>query len=1117
MSQYRNHNEYTEVEKPLIDQLQAMGWQWLEGDIDVPYLTDRETFKDVLLKKRLRQALARINVTEDGQPWLDDVRLNEAISALDRLGATSLIGNNQQATTLLLKGTAVAGHPDHHAGREQTIHYIDWHNPENNDFLVINQFRVDPPWAIGDKDFIIPDLVLFVNGIPLVVVECKNASITNPIEAAIVDLLKYCDRREETAEPEGAERLFYYNQFMVATSRYQAFAGTISSKPTHYLEWKDTAPVPAADVAAELGLAGADDLVGQHILAAGMLRPSHLLDIVRNFTLFKESGGQRIKIVTRYQQFRAVQKAIQRLTSGQSKQAQDELDQRGGIIWHTQGSGKSLTMVFLVRKMRSLPALRRFKVVVVTDRQDLQDQLGETAVLTNETVRTASSTDHLQEILSEPGPDLVFAMIQKYQERDSGASARPLPPLPKPGDYRRLPQAAEPAPTYETEKAVTPQQAGGDQLYPVLNESENILVLVDEAHRSQANTLHANLMRALPNCAKIGFTGTPIMIGDRKRTHEIFGPFIDKYTIKQSEEDGMTVKILYEGRTTNAEVSEGRTLDQLFEDMFQEYTPEEMEAIKKKYATKGNVLESKEMIQAKATDILRHYVSTVLPDGFKAQVVAVSRRAVVRYQKALTAARDELVARLEQLDAALLHASNKAVQETDPETQFLVAAHPHLDTIRGLQAAAVISGTKKDPQSWKQWSRRTNINAHIDRFKKPLAEDGLVFLCINSMLLTGFDAPLEQVLYLDRGMRGHELLQAIARVNRTAPNKHHGLVVDYYGVGQHLRDALNVYTEEDVEGALTSIRDELPVLEMRYRRLMNLFYSRGIDDIYQQLDQCVLLLQEERLRAEFVVKFKQFVTSLNIVLPRPEGLPYVADAKVLGYINKAAANLLRDPQLNMIGVGDKVRTLIDDHIRAQGIDPKVPPISIMDADFETAVDAHVSPQAKALEMEHAARYHISQHYREDPVYYQKLSERLEAILQQFGDNWDALEEALRQFTRKLAADQPTDDTGLDPKTQAPFMRVLVDEVHEANVEDLPPDELERLAGLSVSLVDTIRAGIRTVDFWRNTVAQNELRGRLIRYLDDQGLVDFTRLEKVADKLMEMAKAKHVDLTAVKDQ
>lgn len=1075
-------DEKTLVEVPFIAQLKGMGWNHLEGDIDVPYLTERESFRQVLLTGRLRDAIRRINLDENGQPWLDEHRIGQAVSAIERLGANKLMEANQAATELLLKGTVVEGDHIRHGGRDQTVRFIDFEHPERNDFLAINQFRVDPPWAVGDKDFIIPDIVLFVNGIPLVVIECKSPATTNPMEEGITQLLRYANQRDWVEGDEGAERLFHYNQFTVASMFYEARAGTISSSYEHYLEWKDTSPVPTSEVAAVLGV---DKLSSQQTLVAGMLRPTHLLDIVRNFTLFQQAEGRTIKIVTRYQQFRAVHEAIRRLMHGQTRSQHGESDQRGGIIWHTQGSGKSLTMVFMVRKMRTLPDLRKFKVVLITDRVYLEKQLSETASLAGETVLKAGSTDELKPLLQERGPGLIFATIQKYQERDEDRD----------------------------------EDLSKDEIkpFPVLNDSDSIVVLVDEAHRSHASLLHANLMAALPSAAKIGFTGTPIIMGARKKTHEIFGDFIDRYTIQQSEADGATVPILYEGRTTEAAVSSGQTLDQLFEDMFRDRTPPELEAIKAKYATTGNVLEAPRMIAAKAANMLRHYIDVALPNGLKAQAVATSRLAAIRYREAFITAHQRLLEQLQNLDESLLAMGEDELAKADPETQFLVRAHAHLGTIQRLEFAVIISGSHNDNPSWREWSAKAKHDAYIQRFGKPLVDDdptkqdGLAFLIVKSMLLTGFDAPVEQVMYLDRRfMQGHELLQAIARVNRPYSQKKCGLIVDYFGVGHHLAKALAAYSAEDVQGTLVSLKDELPKLEDRHRRVLAVFRDHGIDDL-RKIDECVEVLRDFKVRAEFVVKLKEFLTSLDIVMPRPEALPYLRDAKLLGFINKAAANLYRDSQLNLVGVGNKVRELIDRHIEAHGINPKVPPISILDVDFESAVNAHTSDRAKASEMEHAARYHIRVHFQEDPAYYQKLSERLEKILKKFQDNWKELVAALQEFTREVQKGRPADETGLDPRTQAPFLGILLEEARGDG--DLPKEKITKLAGVTIELVEHIRQEIRVVDFWRNVHAQTVLRSWIVRFLDDNDAVPFARLQVVADRLVELAKALHQRLTS----
>ncbi len=1112
-------NEHTDVEQPFIDQLVRMGWKHTTGNPLDASATGRESFRNVLLIDDLTQALRRINLDLDDQPWLDDGRIHQAIGALRRLGTGRLLEANQLATELLLKGTVVDGVEGWDNARGRPVHFIDWQQPERNTFRVIDQFQVACPTGQADKH-IRPDLVLFVNGIPLVVVEAKSPKLAHPMEDGINQLQRYANRRKAMGVvdfDEGNERLFHFNQFLITTCGEQARAGTFSSSATHFLEWKDTSPTPMAEVAVELGKEGRP-LSSQEKLVAGMLRRENLLDIVRHFTLFKESQGRTAKIVCRYQQFRAVQLAVQRMVSGPTRAQDGEHDHRGGIIWHTQGSGKSLTMVFLIRKMRSHEALRRFKVVVVTDRRDLEKQLAGTAVLTDDVLtvvkpqkrgeRTVSASEVLQEVLRRPGKDLVFAMIQKYR----GELLDPEGPGVDEDEDDLEPSEGTAKPPPKSKPL------------PELNTSEDILVLVDEAHRSHTNAAHGNLMRALPNCVKIGFTGTPIIMREKGQTARIFGDFIDRYTLRESEADGATVPILYEGRTAEAALAGGGQLDELFEDMFIDRTPQELEAIKAKYGTQGHVMEAPALIAAKARDMLRHYTDKILPNGFKAQVVAVSRRAAVRYHQAFVAARDALVAELEGLHPELLRLDPETADRLAPDKAFLVRAHRFLPTLRALDFAAVISGEHNDtvdPQG--EWTARSKIDARIERFKKPLFADGpnsfdhekadpLAFLIVKSMLLTGFDAPVEQVLYLDRHIKEAELLQAVARVNRTYERqgvaKGFGIVVDYYGVARHMKEALAAYSADDIDGALQSLQDEIPKLRDRHRRAVDVLLSRGVDDL-DDVEGCVELLRDERLRAELHVKLKQFLTTLDLVLPRPEGLPFVSDAKTLAYIQARARNRYRgDEPLIGSEVGEKVRRLIDEHVISLGIDPRIPPIEITSARFDAHVEQERSPRAKASEMEHALRYHIRKHLDEDPVFYQKLSQRLKHILETFEGRWEEMVEALASLVGDAHEGRKKDDTtGLDPDTQAPFFDVLKGVVVTGD-DPLDVEARDRLCGLTVELVEHIQQEIRIVGFWTKPQARATLRGWIFRTLDDADLLPFDHLDKLADDLMELAKANH---------
>ncbi|GAA4920129.1 type I restriction enzyme R subunit [Streptomonospora salina] len=1126
----------------MIDQLTAMGWTHLPGSRQSSAATGRASFRETILQDRLKAVMRRINLDDGGGEWLDEGRLEQALSALTRPQARTLVEVNEELTAKLIVGTEVDGVEGWHQGRTQTVRFIDFDEPANNEFLVVNQFAVDGPGAVG-ADRIVPDLVLFVNGIPLVVIEAKSPNTAAPIAAAADQLRRYANQRTDVPA-EGNERLFHTNQFVVAAAGETARAAGFTAEPEHYAEWKTTDPVAEDQVAAEIGAAGPEDLNNRHRQVAGMLRPGVLLDLVRHFTLFMERGPRKVKVVARYQQYRAVRRAIERMLTKPTRRQDGELDRRGGIIWHTQGSGKSLTMVFLVRAMRSHPQLTGFKVVVVTDRTQLQDQLAATMALTGESSDTVTRVAEIEERLAVPGKGLYFAMIQKYLGESGGGSGEgargedeDVEETEEDGD------AADAVPADENEAASVdgaadpaehPRPARAAQRRPrraeiapqleAVDESENVLILVDEAHRSQTSQLHANLMAALPNAARIGFTGTPIIMGDKERfTGKIFGEFIDSYTIKQSEADGATVPILYEGRTAMAHVRDGNDLDEIFEDLF-DATPAQLDELKRRYATKNHVLVAEQMIRAKAESMLRHYVGVVLPNGFKAQVVAVSRVAAVRYQQALTEARDVLVAELDALPAELrTPQAAETDHEYDPATARRIGALPYRDTIARLGAAAVVSGAHNDGKDWKEWTDKSRQDANIAEFLKPLpsgpdadpAETSpLAFLAVKSMLLTGFDAPNEQVLYLDRHIKQAELLQAVARVNRTARAKRAGYVIDYYGVAEHLKTALAAYAAEDVEGVLTSVKDEVPLLRERHERVRRVFTIRGLERFTTdaEREECVQVLEDDRVRMEFFNAFKEFTRSLETVLPRPEAREFGADAKAFGAIGEAARRRYRaDDGFDASLYGGKVRKLIDDYVRVHDIRTKIPPQSITDSGFDAKVAELPSDRAKASEMQHALRHHINENIDSDPEFYAKFSERPEQVLESLGENWPAQVEALSKLKEDVLAGRRDDGgTGLDPETEAPFYDLLVSELAGDGASP-PSDELKRrLVEKTTEVSGMMRGKIELAGY--SAYQGRKLRNQVTRALagcqvNGVVVIDMEHAKNLAPRLVDLAERK----------
>ena len=1098
----QDENEYTKVELPFIEQLKSMGWKHMQGDTEVPSFTERPDFGETLLVDRLKKSLKKLN------PWMTDQHMHDAVYAATHLDGTKLMERNQAAMQLLVKGISVDVDPAQHDGlKSKTVRFIDFgpNAATENDFLAINQYRAD---ILGTRSFCIPDLVLFVNGIPLVVVEAKSPAANNPMESAITDLLKYSNQRDNDEE-EGVERLFYFNLFLVATTFYEARSATIGARPMHYMEWKDTSPVPTGDFAEQLGV---DQLSSQQTLVAGMLHPDRILDLLRNFVLFTDDEGRTIKIMARYQQYRAVHEALHRLQTKPTKIQDGTEDRRGGIIWHTQGSGKSLTMVFLIRKMRTINGLRSFKIIVLTDRRSLHRQLSETAQLTDEPLEIPKKMDDLPPVLRREGKDLVFTLIQRMRSVASTVDDS---------------ESQDDDDDEVIEGALDISEADLADV-EVLNDSDQILLLVDEAHRSHGSTTHAMMMEALPNCAKIGFTGTPIMEASKTITEKIFGTFIDTYTIKQSQDDGATRPIRYEGWSAESDVEDEKTIDEIFDEAFSELSDEEREKVKAKYVTKHEVRSAKELIGEHARYILRDYIGNVMPNGFKAQLVASSRRAAMRYQESLEEALQEILDGIDDLPQSAKDATDDEIESLSEEQQFLIRASRHQDLLERLDFAAVISGSKKDPSSWSAWTTQSAQDKNVARFKKslrhkdPEKQDGLAIICVKSMLLTGFDAPINQTLYVDRFLEGHDLLQAIARVNRNYEAKRVGRVVDFYGVAWHLGEALRVYSVDDrneIKGGLTTIQDDLNKLEQRHKKTLQVFVDHGITDIFQT-DDCVHLLSDEKIRAKFIEELSGFLSVLNSLRFRPESRQYLADARQLGFINKSAANLYRDDSLdiNIADCGDQVRELIDKYVISRGINPEIEPVDILHADFEKEVEKHTSDRSQAAAMEHAAKSHISQKMDEDPVLYQEFSARIRQILDGFVDNWQEQKDAFIALIEDLRAAANQTIGGLSPHTQVPFFRTIIKHA-EKKAKSLTDSELADFTALTVEIVDHVRQEIRAANFWGQQGRPEQLRAWIStqvrawvrKHPSEKDTMTREVVAKLADDLLAQARSKHTAL------
>ena len=1075
-------SEYLHVEKPFLDQLSALGWKIVDQGCGMipsdPAASLRENFREWLLPKVFRDAVKAIN------PWLTDRQLEDLRSQILRQPNRTLLESNEEIQKLLFKAQVdlneVTGEAD------PVVKLIDFEHPEKNEFHAINQFRIDTPGCV--KNFIIPDIVLFVNGIPLVVVEAKigDANTANPMHAAFEQLLRYRNGREETTAAglrEGEPRLFHSNLLMITTCGEKAAYGSITSGYEHFHPWKDIWPEKFRDYTPPLGVERE-----QEILIQGLFPPETLLDVLRSCSVFMDTdSGKRVKVVCRYQQYRAAKKMLARLRAGK------DADERSGVVWHTQGSGKSLTMVFLARMIRASQDLSDFKIVMVNDRVDLEEQLTATAKLIGGKVNVIESSDSLRDQLGTDASDLNMVMVHKFMEREQELPAAVQEAL---GTYGKPPSGKG---------------------FGVVNRSERILLMIDEAHRTQGSDLGDNVFEAFPQATRIAFTGTPLITEKHgnKRTVKRFGEYIDTYKLMDAVHDGATLQILYEGRTAETALKDKHGFDTKFEDLFRNRSYSEIEAIKKKYGASGDLLEAEKRIGAIARDLVNHYVNNILPDGFKAQVVCHSKIAAIRYQKAIREALTERVASERgkaKPDAGLIG-----------RLEFLkVAVVVSTDATNEL---AVITEARKES---KRWNAVENFCKPFDFEDRDKELTGIAFLVVCDMLLTGFDAPIEQVMYIDKRLKEHNLLQAIARVNRVAKGKQRGFIVDYIGLANNLTEALSIYTGEDADDLLKGLKNvstELPILEERFRRLIQHFSACGVTDIepfamerikspeaeVKVIHEAVAAMKDIKRRADFEVYLKKFLQSLNLILPHPSGHPYRGPARRFGYLLRMVKERYKDESLDIADAGAKVRALINEHLIDLGINPKIPPVELLSPDFMAQVHRHAggNAEAKASEMEHAIRKHCTVHFDEDPAFYKKLSEKLEKLIEDHKNQWDLLAKEMEPLVHDAASGRKSDGDGT-----AKEVRIFEDHIADLAFGDggVPEEHHARFLALVSKMVETLQGTIDIINFWDKFIEVKKLRGEIGTELQLCGIPELAeRHERIAIEVVKLAEKRHKEL------
>ncbi len=715
-----------QTEVALFHILRDLGWQTAFGP-DIAHdgtSPERSDYSEVLLIRRLRKALGRLN------PRLPPSALEEALRKLLLTETPSLLENNRRNHQWLLEGVPVEYRKKDGPIQHDNARLMDWAHPENNEFLAVNQFTV-----IEGQRNRRADAVLFINGLPLVVVELKNPADANAtIKNAFNQLQTY---------QHDIPSLFAFNELLIISDGLQARAGTLTADWERFMPWRTVD-----------GTALAPDSTAQmDVLIRGICDPHRILDLLRFFTVFESDGAKVSKKIAGYHQYHAVNKAVDCTLRAVSPSG----DKRIGVVWHTQGSGKSLSMAFYAGKIIQQPAMANPTVVILTDRNDLDDQLFGTFSRCHDLLRQnpaqAQDRSHLRELLKVTSGGVVFTTIQKFLPQNKGDA------------------------------------------FPLLSDRRNIVVIADEAHRSQYDFIDgfARHMRdALPNASFIGFTGTPIE-GTDKSTPAVFGDYIDVYDIQRAVEDGATVRIYYEARLAKIKLAESERprIDPAFEEVTEGEEDSARRAAKSRWARIEALVGTPQRIALVAEDIVQHFEARLSAMDGKAMIVCMSRRICVDLYNALIRLRPDW----------------------------------HSDDDRRGMAKIVMTGSASDPLDWQRHIRnKTRREALAERFKKPA--DPLKIILVRDMWLTGFDAPCLHTMYLDKPMRGHGLMQAIARVNRVFGDKPGGLVVDYLGLADQLKKALAQYTEGGGKGSPTIDQEEaVSVMLEKYRTTTALLHG----------------------------------------------------------------------------------------------------------------------------------------------------------------------------------------------------------------------------------------------------------------------------------------------------
>src|SRR5690554_5090555 len=1027
------------VEGLLLEAFLALGYERQSDRVIGPdgECAERTSHGDVILMGRLKAAVARLN------PDLPEPVRDEAIRKLTLVERPSILEENRRLHRALVEGVKVEHRDAEGRTSYPAVRLIDFEDPENNDWLVVDQFTVVEN---GHKRR--PDVVVFVNGLPLAVVELKNPTAEQAtLRSAFNQLQTYKNE---------IPSLFRTNAALVITDGMRARVGSLTANEERFMPWRTIDGIEVLPA----GAPEADTLIH------GVFDKGSFLELLRDFTLFLDTGAGAVKILAGYHQYHAVKHAVAKSLEATSPGG----DRRVGVIWHTQGSGKSLLMAFYAGQLVTHPALENPTIVVITDRNDLDDQLYGTFAGAQDLIRQApiqaDSREDLQRALNRAAGGVVFTTIQKF---------------------------APPA---------------GESDYPALTERRNVIVIADEAHRSQYGFRarveqktgdisygFAKYMRdALPNASFIGFTGTPIEKDD-VNTPAVFGDYIDIYDISRAVEDGATVPIYYESRLARIELPEDEkpTVDAEIEALTEGEELSDAERLKQKWATVEALVGSKKRLELVAKDLVEHFEQRVMSLDGKAMVVAMSRRICV-------ALYDEIVR---------------------------LRPHWHdADPNKGV-IKVVMTGSASDPPEWQQHiGNKARRDLIAKRAKDPT--DELKLVIVRDMWLTGFDAPSMHTMYVDKPMRGHGLMQAIARVNRVFQNKPAGLVVDYIGIAQSLKQALSQYSPKDRQQTGVDQAEAVAVLLEKLDIVRAMFHgfdyshlesasnaerltllANAVDFIQRKQHEQAICEESDEAKKRAHRRYQDAVLALTKAFALAGASDEAAQVRVeVGFFQAIRSVLVKtDPRASSAADRElAVRQIIDravasteivDILAAVGID--TPDIGILSERFLAEMQQMEQKNLALEALKKLLNDEIRSRSKTNVVEGKRFSERLQNAIARYHTNAvttvEVIQEMIDMAKDLKAAREREQESGLSPDEVA-FYDARAE--NESAVEVLGNDELRVIAQL---VLEALKKNV-AVDWARRETVRARLRVIVKDILEDHGYPPDLSKEAVHNVLLQ---------------